>query len=170
MKVVKALLVAVLLTVMAAGPAPAGDLHFGTMDGKMWEIDDISIGIDDGTVFLEHEYEDEWIEITEDYELFVNGDRVKTDEEQQEMVVEFYDGVIEIKDMAIDVGIEGARIGLAGAGIGLKAVGGVFKMIFTDYDEDDLDRDLERAASKLEAKARPNRSVGKIIRYVRVSA
>ena len=51
------------------------------------------------------------------------------------------------------IGIEGGKIGLAGAGLGLKAVAGVFKLLTPGYDEDDLERDMEHEAEKLEKKA-----------------
>jgi chaperonin cofactor prefoldin len=43
---------------------------------------------------------------------------------------------------------------MEGAKLGLKAVGGVFKMMLTSYDGDDLDRDMEWEAEKLEKKAK----------------
>ena len=42
---------------------------------------------------------------------------------------------------------------MAGAGMGMKAIGGVFKLLLTSYDEDDLENEMEREESKIERRA-----------------
>ncbi len=49
--------------------------------------------------------------------------------------------------------MEGLAIGIEGAKLGISAIGRVLRMAFTDYDEDDLERDMERGAEVIEAKA-----------------
>lgn len=117
-------------------------------------MDGVSIDVDDGTLIIT--YKDggySRIEITEDYELYVNGRLVKTDREQKELIEDYYDQAIEIIEYAKEIGFEGAEIGIEGAKIGLKAVKGVFKLLLANYDTDDLERDMEREAAKLEARA-----------------
>lgn len=135
--------------------ALAGKHHrsLSLFDGNIYCSDDINIDIDGGSVIITHEDEDDEIEITKKYELYINGELIRTNERQRELLEEYHTLVFDIKDYAIEIGKEGARIGIEGAKIGLKAVGGVIKMIFTDYDEDDLDRDMDRAAEKIEYKA-----------------
>jgi hypothetical protein len=99
------------------------------------------------------DHEDFEVEITRDFELFVDGDRVKLDADQKRMVEEYHGQVFLVIDEAKEIGWEGAKIGLQGAGIGMKAIKGVVKMIFTSYDEDDLERDMEREAEKIEIRA-----------------
>jgi hypothetical protein len=93
------------------------------------------------------------VEVNERYELLVDGTRVKLDREQQELVNEFYNGIRKLIDDSKEIGLEGAAIGAQGAGIAAKAVAGVFEMLFTDYTSDDLERDVDRAAAKVEARA-----------------
>lgn len=153
MKAVLTLLLASALAFATAGVADDDDIHVTTSNGHMWNMDDLNIDIDDGSVIITHEDEDGKIKITDDYELYVNGKHVKTDDHQKELLTEYHGLVLSIKDDALDIGLEGAKIGLEGAGIAFEAIGGVFKMIFTDYDEDDLDRDLDRKTAKIERKA-----------------
>ena len=63
--------------------------------GHNMYLDDIDIDIDDGTIILEGRggY-DGLIEITDDYELFVNGRKINLDGNQRELVTEFYDNFI----------------------------------------------------------------------------
>ena len=117
-------------------------------------IEDIDFDVEDGSLFIEsEEYEDEYVEITEDYKLYVNGRRVKLDGDHQKLVEEYYEQFFEITDYAKKIGLEGAKIGVHGAKIGLLAMAGVCKLMLENYDSDDLERDLEREARKLEIKA-----------------
>jgi hypothetical protein len=156
MRIPKSTIIVLTAALMVFGTVSlAGDHHrdFSIFDGNIFTSDEFILDIEGGSVIITHEYEDDEIEITDDYELYVNGDLVKLDARQQRMVEDFHTQVMDIKSYAIEIGKEGAKIGIEGAGIALKAVGGVIKMIFTDYDEDDLDRDLDYAAEKLEFKA-----------------
>ena len=127
-------------------------------DRDSWHHDQsehISIDIKHGDVVIKHREGRERceVEITEEYELFIDGEKVETDEEQTKLLGEYHQLVHDIHDNAKEIGWEGARIGVDGAKIGLKAGIGVLKMLFTSYDEDDLDRDLERATAKIEQRA-----------------
>lgn len=93
------------------------------------------------------------VEITEKYDLFVNGDKIKLNDEQQVLVKKFYDQSMQIVNIAKEMGLEGARIGAEGAKLGIKAIGGLIKMLLTDYDEEDLDYYLEAESEKIEERA-----------------
>lgn len=152
----KSMLIFITVTLLVCAPVTFAESHhrnIGPLEGQLWSMDDIQVNIDNRTVVLTNEYEDGKIEITKDHELFVNDRLVKIDKRQQKLVTEFYDGVFDVKDRAIKIGIKGAKIGVEGAGLGVKAVAGILRMLFTDYDEDDLDRDMEKAAQKIEVKA-----------------
>ncbi|UCC45082.1 MAG: hypothetical protein JSU65_03955, partial [Candidatus Zixiibacteriota bacterium] len=108
----------------------------------------------DGSLIIEHDNRRfETVEITEDYELYVNGKHVETTEEQKLLLADFYHGVEELVDEAMLLGKDGVKVGLAGAKLGIGVLGKLFKMLFTSYDSDDLERDVEREAAKIEAKA-----------------
>jgi len=117
-------------------------------------IEDVAIELDGKTIYINHEFEvDDEIEINRDYELFLNGDQIDLNEDQQALVTEFYETTVELQKFAKKIGWEGAKIGVEGAKLGIKAIGGLFKMLFTSYDEDDFEDDMDREAKVIEAKA-----------------
>ena len=117
-------------------------------------LEDVDIDIDDGTIIMTHNRRPKgMVEITEDYELYVNGRLVATDDEQKELLKDYYDLTMEVVEYATQIGYEGAKIGVSGAAIGLMAVGGVFKALMTDYEFEELEDDLEEEAEELEARA-----------------
>jgi hypothetical protein len=133
-------------------------LTFAKSEESEWlhcfQSDDVEFRIDDGSIIFESkEFGDEYVEITRDYKLIVNGKRVKTTDEEDELIQDFYDLTFKVIHDAKKLGIEGVKIGISGAHIGLKAISGVFKMIFTDYDSDDLEDEMEAEAEKIEKKA-----------------
>lgn len=118
------------------------------------QIDEVQIEIDDKDIYLTHEvYFDDEVMINEDHELFVNDVKIELNAEQQKLVDEYYTLIFELRSYAKEIGWEGAKIGVHGAKIGLQAVGGLLKMLFTAYDDDDFERDMEFAAEKIEIKA-----------------
>jgi hypothetical protein len=93
------------------------------------------------------------VRITGDYRLYVDGELVKTNDEQKELLREFHGLTMEMHREAREIGIEGAKIGLAGAKIGVDAIAGLFKLLSPHYDSDDLERELEAKAAGIEANA-----------------
>lgn len=125
------------------------DFNFRTF--RSWETNDAQWRLkNDGILVTNIEDKDEKVWITEDGELFVNDQQVRLQPGQQVELKAFRDQTYELVDDAKAIAHEGVRIGLKGAGIGLKAIGGVFKMILSDYSEDDLERDMDAEAAKLE--------------------
>ena len=117
-------------------------------------IGDYDLDVEDGTVYLYldgHRHDE--IRITDDSRLFVNGREIDLDDEQKEMVKEIHDRAIDIENQAYAIAREGAKIGAAGAKIGIQAVAGIFKLIRSDYDSDDLEREMEYKTEELEAQA-----------------
>jgi len=154
MKRISVVFFALCLATGLAGSAHAGrHIHAVHVDNHS-HLNGVDIDFEDGSIiFTDSEY-GETVEITEEYELYVNDRLVELDENQQELVKEYYVLCDEIVEEAKEIGWEGAKIGVSGAKLGLKALGGLFKVIFTSYDSDDLERDMERAADKLEARAK----------------
>jgi hypothetical protein len=117
-------------------------------------FDHLSMDFDEGTLIFDFgSRHGDIVEITEDYQLYINGELIPTDEEQQKQLRECYHLADRLTTEAVRIGLEGARIGIDGARIGFRAMGGVLKMLFTDYDEDDLERDMERHTRRLERRA-----------------
>jgi hypothetical protein len=123
-------------------------------NGDFNYCDNTNIRVDDGLVIITHRgYDKAVVEITDDYELSVNGQDIKLDSDQKQLVKEYYNLVVDINEEATQIGMEGAKIGLEGAKLGTTALKNVLKMFLTDYDSDDLERDMEKEAAKIEAKA-----------------
>ena len=116
--------------------------------------DNTDFDIDHGTIVITHHgARRDRVDITKDADLFINGKMIKIDDNQRSLLADYHDHLIEITDKGVQIGLEGAKIGLEGAGVGLQAAGGVFKMFFTDYSSDDLEREVEAAAAKVEKRA-----------------
>ncbi len=117
-------------------------------------LDNAEIEIEDGSILIYPKYyDDETIEITDSYELYIDGKRIDLDDHQQELIEEFHTKFFAMIEMAKEVGLQGAAIGLKGAGIGVAAIAGICKLIDEDYDEEDLERELEEKAAQLEEEA-----------------
>lgn len=114
-------------------------------------IQNADIDIEKESIIIKND--DYEVEITSDYELYVNGKCVKTNADQKELVKEYHDLIFEIIDRAKEVGKEGAKLGIHGAKIGLQAIVGVFKLLRDDYDTDDLEEELELKSDELNEKA-----------------
>ena len=136
------------------------DAHRVCRHNDDWTFNHKSIDFEDGTLVIEHEDEDWIVEITEDYKLYVDGERVRTDNKQKKLLRSYYRDYEEIEEMAEEIAKEGAMIGLAGAKLGVNAVACVAKLLLEDYDSDDMEyeieietEDLEKMARKLEKSA-----------------
>ncbi len=118
--------------------------------------DGIRFEIDDGDVIITCEkrrYKTDEVKITEDYRLYVNGDRVDVDNDQKELLKDFYNKAIDLHEEAEIIAREGAKIGVKGAKIGTKAAAGALQMLFLDFDEDEFEEKIEREAEGLEEMA-----------------
>jgi hypothetical protein len=123
-------------------------------DRCLFREDEVDVKIDDGTVIIRNRDTDETIEITERYELFIDGRRIRTDARQRELIGEYHDGMIDLTEDAVRLGAEAVTIGAGGVKLGFKAVAKTVRLLRSDYDRRDLERDMERSARKLEARAR----------------
>jgi hypothetical protein len=150
-----ALILLVLLFTFSVLYAAGGRNHRHCVDvGRENHFEHTSLEFDDATLILIHNgHRRSRVEITEDYELYVNNRFVETDKKQRKLLKEYYNHALLVVGYAEEIGLEGAEIGIKGAKIGLMAVGGIFSLLREDYDLDDLERELEIEAEKLEARA-----------------
>jgi hypothetical protein len=126
--------------------------HHKHFDTEVFENADIEI--EDGSILIFPKYyDDQTIEITDSYELFINGREIDLDDDQQELIEEFHTRFFALIEEAKEIGIQGAAIGLKGAGVGIAAIAGICKLIDEDYDTDDLEKELEEKTKELEEKA-----------------
>jgi len=117
-------------------------------------IDNIDIDLDDGILtFSGRHRSDPTVEITEDYELYINGDHIKVTKQQKGLLGEYYVLNMQLIEEAKQIGLYGAEIGIEGAKIGLKAITSLFYLLDDDYDIEDYEREIEEKAEKLELKA-----------------
>jgi len=135
---------------------------------------DVEIKFEDPGLRLKIEYDDEYevykkhndiiieseddeddgeVAISEKGELWVNGDKVRVNRRQRDLLLEYHDLATSLLDKAEDIGEEGVKIGLKGAELGFKAASGVFKILLPGYTSKDFEKDMERAADKIEKKA-----------------
>ena len=116
--------------------------------------EDIEVDFENGTIVLTCKYDDsEFIEITEDHDLYINGRQIRLDRSQRRLVAEYYDRFTAVIEYAKEIGLEGAKIGIAGTKVGLKALVGVMKVLFSDYESDELEEDIEEESEDLEEMA-----------------
>ncbi len=125
----------------------------GRYDTSIFNDDDVEVEFDDGSLLIINEEENDEIEITEEYGLYVNDRHIETSDEQHELIAEYYNRVWNITEYAAMLGIEGAKIGAGGVKLGFTAIAKFVKLLSEDYDEDDLEEDMEREAEKLGKKA-----------------
>jgi len=155
MKTTVTVLLAGLFVLAAAGHAAAFDERRHQSDHQSNQVSDPSFDIDDdGTLCLEHQAgRIDRIKITSDYVLYINGRRIKTDDEADRLLEEYYNQAVQMIAAAEKLGLKAGVIGLRGGELGLNAVGGLARAFLTEYELDDLERDLEREADKLEEAA-----------------
>lgn len=128
---------------------------------NLFRDSNVEIDLDDESIVFTHEDDDETVEITDEYELIVNGEAVHLDAEQRRLVRKYYESFRHVIEEAKEIGIEGAKLGVQGAKLGIAAAVGSLKLLSPDYDGDDLEKELdhkgekiERVAAKLEKRAK----------------
>lgn len=118
-------------------------------------FDKVEIEIEDGVLIITpRDRDDIIIEITPEYELYINGEEIELNDDQQDIVKEYYEGLCELIDSATYIGLRGAKIGVKGAMLGMSSLVKMVKLLDDDYDTEDLEREIQEKAEKLEAKAK----------------
>lgn len=119
--------------------------------------DNISIDFEDGTLLaFDSETDALLFEITGEFQLYVDGELVKTNEQQEDLLYSYYTHAEEIMEKARKIAYKGAQIGMEGAKIALQAAGGVFEMLFSGFDDsvvEDFEKEMESESEDLEEAA-----------------
>ncbi len=84
--------------------------------------------------------------------LTINGDTVPLDRDERRLVQDFYGGYVRIEEEAAVLGAEGAKLGVAGAALAARALARAVRLSRDDYDEEDLEREMEAEAARMEMK------------------
>jgi cell division protein ZapA (FtsZ GTPase activity inhibitor) len=152
MKTTITILLAGMFVLLPVLPALAMDERHGEAHERNHIGGNRSVDIDDdGTLRLEHEGRRlEWIEITADYRLSINGRPIETDDEADRLLEHYYEQTIALVAEAKKIGLKAGEIGLRGGELGVNAAAGVLRAFLTEYEMEDLERDLEDASEKLE--------------------
>lgn len=119
-----------------------------------YTMDNIEIELDESTIIMTPRHESKpRVEITEEYELYINGKLIETDSRQKDLIGEYYRITMDLVERAKKIGVEGAKIGVEGAKLGLGSLASLFKLLRSDYDTEDFEREIEAKAEKIEKKA-----------------
>jgi len=116
--------------------------------------EDVDLEIECGSLIFTYEKNDETVKMTEDGDLFVNGDPVSLSRGERARVEEYYTAFSGIIEDAKQIGIDGAKIGVKGASLGLSALVGAMLLLADDYDSEDLEEELDRKGEKIERMAK----------------
>ncbi len=154
----KKIIMLVVMSLLVCASAQAEDRYHSRRwdynDNNRHQVNDISYDIsNDGTLSITPDRGRGEIEITADYDLYIDHKRIELDRAQRKLVRNYYRQSLDLIEQAEKVGLQGAKIGVQGAALGVQATSGVLRALFTDYDTDDLERDLEYQADLLEEKA-----------------
>jgi hypothetical protein len=92
--------------------------------------DDARIRVRRGEVRVtpEDDFYHDRVIITENHELYINGDKIRLGRADKKLVKEYYELGCEVMDHAGEIGREGMKIGLEGAKLGVKAMANVFRI------------------------------------------
>jgi len=117
----------------------------------------IDIDFENGSLMAYDDETDELLfEITSEYQLYIEGELIKTTHHQEDLLRDYYRQAERILDEAKKIGYKGARLGIEGAKIAVSAVGGVVEMLFSGFDDsvvNEYERDIELETEELEAAA-----------------
>lgn len=120
---------------------------------NLFRSEDVSVELEGGSILYSHAHGESTVEITHACELIVDGRAVRLNRTQQRLVEDYYDTFQCIVGEGKEIGIEAAKIGADGARLGIAAAAGAFKLLSSDYDSDDLDRDIGCKKARIEQKA-----------------
>lgn len=145
----KKLLGVLLTVVLVSAGAFAHYNHngFNTVhnDDHRYEFDDDYV-----TVYNE-DYDYDYVRVTSDLDLIVNGEVIETHYSDRKVLAKYYKTLRKIHERGKELGYDGARLGMRGAKVGLKAVVKLPMAIFGGADE--YQRAIEREADKIEREA-----------------
>lgn len=150
MKSLLSILLILLFMIPPASAAPPDCSISSWFRDGICVFEDVTVRMDDGTLVMEHDDPRcTVVEITDEYDLYIDGKRIDINDHQRKLVEAYYNLVIEVVDDAIGIGVSAAAVGLGGAGIGLGVVGKLFKLILPWYGFDDFENELREETRKI---------------------
>jgi predicted nuclease with TOPRIM domain len=124
----------------------------GTTDGF---LDGAELEIKGSTVYITQQDEDKiTVKITRSGDLYLDKKKIDTNRRGRELLKQFNHDIRELLDSAEKLGYEAGKIGVEGAHIASSAVSGLLDAFFTEATLEDLDKELEKKAEKIEEKAK----------------
>ena len=152
------------LTAMLVAPASASTNRTsadGHDDHNLFRDNDVEVNFDDGSIVFTHEDDDETVEITDEYELIVNGQAGTSRCRRAEARLrKYYLSFENIMEEAKQIGIEGARLGVQGVKLGIAAAVGKFELLSPTYDEEDFEDELDHKGDKSRTRGGEARGAG----------
>jgi hypothetical protein len=147
------------LAVLALTVAPvlAGPHHDGSADRHQARHLSHGDGMErdwdgDTLVLTDTAGSDDRVAITPAGGLTINGDTVPLDRGERRLVQDFYGGYVRIEEEVVTLGAAGAKLGVAGAALAARALARVVRLSRDDYDEEDIEREMEAEAARMESK------------------
>lgn len=142
---------------LIVSPALAGPHHDGSADRHQARHLSHDGGMEsdwdgDTLVLKDAAGSDDNVAITPAGGLTINGDTVPLDRGERRLVQDFYGRYVRIEEEAVTLGAAGAKLGVAGAALAARALAGVVRLSRDDYDEEDLEREMESEAARMEMK------------------
>jgi hypothetical protein len=122
-------------------------------DHSMFRGEDVEVDFDEGSIVFTDQKSDETVEITDEYALLVNGRPVHLGRDERKLVEDYYDTFQSVIETGKALGVEGAHVGVQGLKLGLDAALGVLKLLDEDYDQKDLQAELDHKGGKIEHEA-----------------
>lgn len=131
-------------------------------DGGITNIDDIEMNINDENYIL---FEDEslvvcdrktdeyLVEITPGFDLYIRGKKEDIDEEQKDLIEDYYIAQYMLYIKRNRISAKGIEIGIQGARLAAKAVSGAFMLMANGFDEEEerqFEENMEREAEEIE--------------------
>ncbi len=133
-------------------------------DGEFLDNCDVDWCKETSSLIIEYEKDEgQAVKITKKYELFVNGEKVKLDRKQKDLVKDYYKHMKKLHVMAEEIGEEAARLVEWGGRVAAEAIRKVCVRVLDDdeYEAEELERaieaeteEIEKAVEKIEAKAK----------------
>ena len=123
------------------------DHHF---DGGFLRNCDVDWDEEEGLLTISNEDDDdEMVEITKKYELFINGERIELNRDQKGLIKDYYKHFKKLHKIADELGEEGAILGAKAGKIAEVALKNICKLIEDGDDAEEYEEKIEREAEKL---------------------
>ncbi|MBD3179538.1 MAG: DUF2884 family protein [Candidatus Latescibacteria bacterium] len=149
--------------------APAQEAEAGFLDDRICdEIDgdnltrgkNVDLEFDEDSIIFRERDSGEKVEITDKYELFIEGKNIPLKRSDRRLVRAYYSQFEKVMEEAREIGLEGARVGADGVRIAIKALGKALADLSDDdgmekleKEMDRMEKDIEKKAEKLERRA-----------------